>query len=242
MAREQLKPTAEDTAIAVWNGFEDRAALASALAGKVADKLAAAIVSRGHALLAVSGGSTPALFFRTLSSAPINWSNVTVTLVDERLVPETSPRSNAALVRSHLLQNEAAAATFVPLYSGIDDPAAAAAAAAEMVGALGAPLDIVILGMGLDGHTASFFPDADNLDGLLDPRDPAAVRSVGAASAGEPRLTLALPTLAGARFVGLHIEGEEKRAVIDDALAGGSNPPVRRVLAHAAAPEIFWAP
>ena len=115
--------------------------------------------ARGVGLLAVSGGSTPALLFADLSKAAIDWAKVIVTLVDERLVPPDQPRSNAGLVADKLLQGPAAAATFVPLYHGADDGAEAAQAGARRRSArcrgrstwrssAWAP----------DGHTASFFP------------------------------------------------------------------------------------
>lgn len=127
--------------------FEAREALAETLARDVADELARAIEAKGRATLAVSGGTTPKLFFEKLSVIDIPWSRVSVTLVDERQVPESSERSNARLVRQHLLQNKAAAARFVPL---VDNPDA------ENIPAF----DVAVLGMGNDGHTASFFPAA----------------------------------------------------------------------------------
>src|SRR5512133_131039 len=95
--------------------FEAREALAETLARDVADELERAIEAKGRATLAVSGGTTPKLFFEKLSELDIPWSRVSVTLVDERQVPETSERSNARLVRTHLLRNRAAAAHFIPL-------------------------------------------------------------------------------------------------------------------------------
>ena len=92
-----------------WNEYADGAALAAALAGKVSGLLAQAVSRRGVALLAVSGGTTPAQFFAALSEADIAWDKVTVTLVDERFVPPSSPRSNAVLVSAKLLQGRAAA-------------------------------------------------------------------------------------------------------------------------------------
>jgi len=221
--------------------FADRAALAEALSAVVAGVLRDAIDQRGAATLAVSGGSTPGLFFDALSSQEIDWSNVTVLPVDERIVPETSERSNARLIRSRLLQNAAAAARFLTLYQPTD-PEAAAREADDHVGRLGLPLDVVILGMGNDGHTASFFPDADALEALLDSRTTKLVSAVHAASAGEARLTLTLPPIASARLLALHIEGAEKAATLEQALTSTPALPISRVIKAAETPvEVFWA-
>lgn len=238
MAREQLNSASYN-----WNAFPDRSQLASALAGRVADALTKAITGRGTALLAVSGGTTPAKFFAALSAAPIAWDKVIVTLVDERFVPPSSPRSNAGLVAANLLQNAAKAARFVPLYHeavGIEDAAASDDAALR---SLPWPLDVVILGMGPDGHTASFFPDADDLPKLLDPASDRIILPVHAASAGEPRLTLTLARIIDAGFIALHIEGEDKRTAFDGAAAPGPRKPIRVVLDASPKPvEVFWAP
>jgi 6-phosphogluconolactonase len=238
MAREQLKSAAYD-----WHAFSGREELAAALAAQIADKLTKAIAKRGSALLAVSGGTTPAKLFAVLSTTPIAWDKVTVTLVDERFVPASSPRSNAGLVAANLLQNAAKAARFVPLYheaTSIEDAAASDNAALQ---ALPWPLDVVILGMGSDGHTASFFPDADDLPVLLDPSSDRIVLPVHAASAGEPRLTLSLARIIDAGFIALHIEGEDKRTAFDGAVAPGPRKPIRAVLDAAPKPvEVFWAP
>lgn len=226
----------------VRHSFTSRPALASALAGVIAAQLADAIDARGSATLAVSGGTTPALMFAVLSKADIDWSRVTITLVDERFVPQDSPRSNAKLVREKLLQHEAGQADFLPLYSPTPSVEEAASAADNALHQLAEPLDVVILGMGADGHTASFFPDAAELKALLDPHTQRHVAAVNAPSAGEPRLTLTLPPIASARFIALHIEGADKATALDRALASGSTLPIRRVIDAAQTPvEIFWA-
>ena len=114
--------------------FDSRNELAKALAEAVARVLSGAIESRGESFLAVSGGSTPGLFLAELSRMPLDWSKVTVTLIDERLVPATSPRSNAALAMSKLLQGPAAAASFVGLFQEADSAEAAAMLAGEALG------------------------------------------------------------------------------------------------------------
>lgn len=225
-----------------WHVFASPGTLADHLADAVAAALAGAIARRGAAFLALSGGTTPKRFLAALSGRNLEWNRVTVTLVDERFVPETSPRSNAALVRAALLAGAAAAARFVPLYGPAADVEAAAGIADAALAALPRPLDVVVLGMGTDGHTASFFPDATDA-AALDPANPAAIVAVHAESAGEPRLTLTLPRLAEARLVVLHIEGAEKRAVLEKALSTTPGLPVRRVFDHAAHPvQVYWAP
>ncbi|MER8863987.1 6-phosphogluconolactonase [Mesorhizobium sp. M0751] len=237
MAREQLGGAYN------WHEFAGRQELATALAGHVAGRLSKAITERGTALLAVSGGTTPAKFFAALSTVPVAWEKVTITLVDERFVPPSSPRSNAGLVAANLLQNAAVAAKFVRLYHDAASIEGAAVSDSKALQALPWPLDVVVLGMGTDGHTASFFPDADNLARLLDPSSQRIVLPVHAASAGEPRLTLSLARIINAGFIALHIEGAEKRSAFEAALGAGTRKPIRAVLDATQKPvEVFWAP
>ncbi|MDQ6436677.1 6-phosphogluconolactonase [Mesorhizobium sp. LHD-90] len=222
--------------------FPSPEVLAAALAAKVAAVLGEAIETRGRALLAVSGGTTPALFFRTLSEIDLDWAKVVVTLVDERFVPEDSPRSNAGLAKANLLTGKASAARFVGLYRDAPDVEEAAREADDVIDGLGLPLDAVVLGMGGDGHTASFFPDAATLPQLLATENQKLVMPVHAASGGEPRLTLTMPAIANASFIALHIEGEAKRKVLASVIAG-EKLPIRAVLEAAHEPvEVFWAP
>ncbi|TGQ66193.1 6-phosphogluconolactonase [Mesorhizobium sp. M00.F.Ca.ET.186.01.1.1] len=238
MAREQLSSASYN-----WNAFPGRPELAAALAARVAERLTRAIAERGTALLAVSGGTTPAKFFAALSAMPIAWDKVVVTLVDERFVPASSPRSNAGLVAANLLQNAAASGRFVPLYHEAVSIEAAAASDNAALQSLPWPLDVVVLGMGLDGHTASFFPDADELPKLLDPSCDRIIMPVHAASAGEPRLTLTMARIIDAGLLALHIEGEDKRTAFDGAMGAGPRKPIRAVLDASPRPvEVFWAP
>jgi 6-phosphogluconolactonase len=215
--------------------FEGPDALASALARAVASDLRAALDARGRATLAVSGGNTPKAFMRALSPQALDWARVSVTLVDERWVPESSERSNAALVRANLLQGPASAARFLPLHRETPDPEAALPEVARsLTDAL--PLDVAVLGMGEDGHTASFFPGGDHLEQALDPRGEAPLVPMRAPGAGEPRITLTLPVLASAARLYLHIEGQGKRQVLDRALSAASEGallPIARVLRQA---------
>ena len=224
-----------------WRVFASPEALAEALAADVAGALRAAVARHGEALLAVSGGTTPKLFFGALSKQALDWARVTVMPVDERFVPETSPRSNAALIRNSLLTDKAAVARFVPMFHEAPTVEDAARRAAAAFAALPWPLDAAVLGMGTDGHTASFFPDAGNLAALTDPAGAGMVLPVHAASAGEPRLTLPLARLLEAGFLALHIEGKDKRKVLEAALEPGGGKPVSAVFAHARKPlPLYW--
>lgn len=233
----------QKTAAYAWNDFAERADLADALANAVSSRLANAIARRGTGFLAVSGGTTPALFFGALSKQKIAWGKVIVTLIDERFVPATSPRSNAGLVMANLLQNEAASARFVPLYRDDADIDHAARSEDSELRSLPWPLDVAILGMGADGHTASFFPDADNLETLLDPQSNRILLPVHAPSAGEPRLTLTATRIVEAGFIALHIEGAGKRTAFEAAIGQDGKKPIGAVIDMAATPvEVFWAP
>ena len=211
--------------------FETRDALAAALAHDVAVALTAQLAARGTATLAVSGGTTPQLFFQHLAAQDIAWHKVVVTLVDERQVSEASPRSNAALVKKSLLQGKAAKARFVPLFENVDEAASLT-------------LGVVVLGMGNDGHTASFFPGGDTLAQALDHAATNSIVAVSAPASGEPRLTYTLSKLLAASTLCLHIEGDEKLQVLEKALAGDDilEMPVRAVLAAATPIKLYWCP
>lgn len=227
------------------NAFASGAELAGKLADKVVETLSAAIAARGSASIAVSGGSTPKAFFQALSSRRLDWGKVTITLVDERFVPADNPRSNHLLVQENLLKGEAAAATFLPLYQAVASVEEAAAVATEKTKDVSHPFDVAILGMGNDGHTASFFPGGSNLLTALDPNTPRGIITMEAEGAGEPRLTFTFSSLQDARLLVLHIEGEGKKDVLAKAEAAGEETemPIRAVLRRAASPvEIYWAP
>ncbi|MBN9044221.1 MAG: 6-phosphogluconolactonase [Rhizobiales bacterium] len=223
--------------------FTSGTELAQALSEAIATQLAAAIAERGQAVLAVSGGTTPLRLFEILSRRAIDWNAVTITLVDERFVPVDSDRSNEKLVRDHLLRDNAGVAKFVGLYNAAATVEAAALAAANRIDALHRPFDVVVLGMGNDGHTASFFPGGDRLDQAIDPDTRALVLPIHAEGAGEKRLTLTLPLIVGAGMLVLHIEGAAKQATLEKALAGNDEMemPVRAVFHHARTPiQLYW--
>jgi 6-phosphogluconolactonase len=225
--------------------FTNGPELAEKLATDVAERLSSAVAERGTASIAVSGGSTPKVFFQALSKHKLDWKNISVTLVDERFVPADNDRSNHKLVADNLLQNAAKDAYFVPLYQPFAEVDDAATLATVKTEAICDPFDVVILGMGTDGHTASFFPGGDNLEEALDLDEPRAVLPMVAETAGEDRLTFNLSALHDAVFLVLHIEGAAKKETLEKAQADldEEDMPVRAVLNRADSQvNIYWAP
>ncbi len=197
--------------------FTSRDELDSALAADVAAQLNAAIARRGEASLVVSGGSTPLKFFARLSVQPLPWEKVVITLADERWVAPDHADSNERLLREHLLVNAAQAARFVPLKTAESRAEQAETALAEVLASL-PEFDVVILGMGADGHTASLFPCAEQLERGLDLESTAACIAVQPTTAAHQRMSLTLPRLLQSRRLIVHITGAEKKAVLDKAL------------------------
>lgn len=217
----------------------------AALAQAIADELRAAIATRGQATLAVSGGKSPIALFERLREQVLDWSRVTLLLVDERCVPHDHADSNTALVRKHLLQGAAAAASFATLFdtvpADLNDTALLdlVASANQRLSHIPFPLDVVVLGMGEDGHTASLFPAAPGLDHALTSAGPMA--GVRPTTAPHARLTLTLPVLLAARHLHLWIAGEAKCKVYG-AAAQAANPalPISLLLNHPACTVQVW--
>jgi 6-phosphogluconolactonase len=218
---------------------------AEACASRLASDLSAAIAANGRALFAGPGGSTPAPIYARLAQARLEWSSVAVTLIDERYVPETSPESNARLIRDVLLTGPAAAARFVPLYSPAVTVDRAAAVAAAALRAEGGRFDAVLLGMGEDGHICSMFPDSPTLKTLLTPTLAPTVLGVppgrdGAAPTIE-RLSVNLAYLAQAGRVILALKGTAKRTVYErEALGDPKVQPIAALIAAGVPLEVLW--
>jgi len=235
----------EDLSPIALSRFDGPDALARALAAVVAEAVRSRLARAPTAALAVSGGRTPTRFFQMLSGAPLDWARVTITLVDERWVPESSDRSNAALVRANLLQGPAAQARFLPLFNTADSPEAGLAALEQAAAALPLPFAAVVLGMGADGHTASFFPGAANLGEVMDPNTARLLGTVSAPDADEPRMTFTLPPLLAADALFLHIEGTHKWDVLEAARGRGAEEafPIRAILRRTRQPlDVLWCP
>lgn len=225
--------------------FTSGEALAGKLADEVAYALAKAITRRNRASLVVSGGSTPKLLFANLSRKKIDWQKVTISLADERWVDTSDPASNEHLVRSLLLRDKAAAAAFIGLKNEAPSPYEGKIQCHDRIKSIGPAPDMVILGMGDDGHTASLFPGAARLPEAVDMHSQCKCAGIRPPDAPHERMTLTLPALLESREIILHITGQNKKEVLDKAMAEGpaEDMPIRFILRQKRTPvRIFWAP
>lgn len=215
--------------------FPDQDAAAQAAAAAIENRLTQAIATRGQAAFVGTGGRSPGPVYDRLSRAPLDWSRVTVTLSDDRCVPQSDPASNARLVRERLLIDAAATATFAPLWTGemADDAAIRALL----------PFDVVLLGMGEDGHIASLIPGDPGLDAAMDPAGKRLLAAVpaGLGSPPLPRVTLTLAALLAAREILVLISGEAKRDVVTRAAAGADYPVAPLLLQPIVPVRILWS-
>lgn len=199
--------------------FIDGTLAAADMARRIAAILADAIATRGVAAIALSGGRSPRPVLEALSAAALDWDKVIVTLVDERWVAPDHADSNERLIRETLLQGKAAKARFVPMKNGAADACLGQADCEAAFAALPWPLDIILLGMGEDGHTASLFPEAKELaEGLA---THALTLAVTPPAAPHQRMSLSASAILKSRHIFLQIAGATKKAVYDQALAGG---------------------
>jgi 6-phosphogluconolactonase len=230
---------------AEWLDHDTAAEMADAVVGDVGLVIAAALESRGEALVALPGGKSPAPIFERLATAAIDWREVTIIPTDDRLVPVNNPLSNVAMIARHF---EPKGARILPLtLDGAGDYRTAGKVADAQLSGLSWPLDLVWLGVGVDGHTASIFPGPD-LEDALD--GPPARKAVGVMpdplppEAPVPRVTLSRAGIVSSRFLLLTCSGAEKRAVVERALEDGplSATPIGRVLAAAESPiYVHWS-
>lgn len=196
--------------------YETLEAQTKDLARVVAQELGDAIKKHRKATLAVPGGTTPGPFLTQLSLEDIDWSRVTVTLTDERWVPATSERSNFALLQDRLGRNKARKAQFFPIYRDAQTPEEVYE---EIESALSPylPIDVCVVGMGEDMHTASLFPNAEGLDAALSEDNNCSLAPIRIANSGEMRLTLTAFAFNQARFHHVLIKGENKIKALEQA-------------------------
>jgi 6-phosphogluconolactonase len=225
--------------------YPDLDTLSRDLAAQIAATLTAALATRGVASLVVSGGRTPIKLFERLRTQRLDWSRVCVALADERWVEPSDPASNEKLVREHLLVDQARDARFLGLKNGAPSPDLGAVSAWETFARVPRPFDMVLLGMGDDGHTASLFPGSPNLRSALNPAAAAGCVGMWSPTAPQARLSLNLTALLDSRRIGILIAGPAKWQTYQAATAAGAEDemPVRTVLRQQRVPvDVIWCP
>lgn len=217
--------------------YADRDLLALNLAGRLARELSEALHQNDTVSFVVPGGTSPGPVFDDLCAAEVAWDRVHVALSDERWVPETSERSNTRLIKQRLLVGPAAAAQLVPLYNdgAIEEELPKLAKGLDIL----RPITVLLLGMGADMHTASIFPEADNLELALSSHAPNLI-AMRAPGAPEPRVTLPAHILDEAIHKHILIFGDEKRSALERAeFLDAFDAPIRAVMTDA---TVHWAP
>jgi 6-phosphogluconolactonase len=210
------------------------------LADQVAEILTQKINTTDKALLAVSGGSTPKTLFNLLSRTKLEWSKITIILVDDRWLPSSHQDSNQRLVEENLLINNAQAATFIPLYQPQHTLINAASALNNMFSEQSLTIDIALLGMGNDGHSASIFPCCEQLDEGLNTK--ATFLSTQPTSAPYSRMTLSADAINKAEHIFVQLKGDDKKITLEKALANNDEKamPIRRFLNKNT--TVLWCP
>jgi 6-phosphogluconolactonase len=224
---------------------EHTGATPAAIAAHIAQALRAAIAARGQASLAVSGGKSPIPMFEALREQALDWAKVTVVLVDERVVPRDHEASNTALLAQHLLQGQAAAARFLPFFRELAPQFNAEVLdalvldASDRITDLPWPLDVAMLGMGEDAHTASLFPGAPGFARAIATEQRLAW--VVPDTAPHARISFTLSALLAARELVLSIAGENKLAVYRRAAEKADETlPISLVLNQSTTPVSVW--
>ena len=223
--------------------FVSREHLCDTIKDRIEKILLDAIAKRGHATLALSGGSTPKHLFGYLSQSDIPWGKVYITLVDERWVDTNTDDSNEHLVRNFLMIDRAKEANFIGLKNEADHAKEGSAKCCEKLSTFQKDFDLVILGMGEDGHTASFFPKAKELDTAL--TSPDTCVAITPPEAVHERMTLSLSRLLRTEYLFLHLQGKKKLEVLNEAYKEGpvEDMPIRAFLNRDKKPflEVFYA-
>lgn len=228
-----------------WWDYDDAEEMAAAVAGDIAFVIESAIDARGACVIALSGGKTPIPIYAKLAETKLDWKRVTIIPTDERIVPLGDPLSNVTMIAKTFLPK---GARVMPIVSDkAADYKAAGRSADALMQDLHWPLDLCLLGVGADGHTASIFPGADFDEAISGPNER---RALGVmpdpmpAEAPVPRITLSRAAIVSAKALMIAVTGDAKRKVIEDAVKQGpsSKYPIGRVLADAELPvDIHWS-
>lgn len=228
-----------------WWDYDSADEMAEAVAGDAAFIVESAIDARGAAVIALPGGKTPLAIYEKLAKAKLDWKRVTILPTDDRLVPMGDPMSNITAIAKVFLPK---GGRVLPITSeAASDYKAAGRAADARLQDVHWPLDLCVLGVGADGHTASIFPGPDFDEAVNGPKERRAVGVMPGdlpAEAPVARVTLTRQAIVASRALMLAVTGQAKRDVIERAIMDGpmSPYPIGRVLADVELPvDIHWA-
>jgi 6-phosphogluconolactonase len=223
--------------------FRTTDALNQAFCRRISTLLKEGVEANGRASLIVSGGRTPAALFGALSKVPLAWDKVDISLADERWVTTSDDASNEKMVRAKLLINHAAAANFIGLKTAHDNAEDAVQTCTANFAEVARPFDVLILGMGEDGHTASLFPCSAQITQGLDLDSEQMFIAVQPTTAPNQRMSLTLSALLNSKHIFLHLTGHSKKDVLAQALAADDEltMPIRAVLNNTRV-ELMWTP
>lgn len=225
------------------NFFDSREAASTAAAERMAAALGRRLDAQGEASVVVSGGTSPAGVFAVLARTPLAWPDVHVILSDERWVPPDHEDSNEKLVRDTLLTHAAKEATVLPVYKPGVTAEERCAELNDELRLAPFPFACALLGMGEDGHFASLFPDAANLDEGLDVDSSELSIPVNTTASPHPRVSLTLSALSRSDEIVLLMFGDRKREVYEAAKQTANGYPVFHLLRQKRAPVyVYWAP
>ena len=216
--------------------------LASDLCQSIGGILTEAIRNRGRACIAVSGGSTPIPLFKELSFLNIDWKKVDLTLVDDRWVSPKNTDSNELLIRTYLIKNKATKVNFIPLKSNAKTVQDGQKNSEEMLKNITLPFDVVVLGMGSDGHTASLFPCSEELSDAMDLNNPNMLVLTSPKTAPYQRISLTAKVITDSKNVFLHLNGSNKLHTLESAMdyKDSSKMPIYTFLENGL--SIYWSP
>ena len=221
--------------------FDTRDAASEAVAARIAELLSARINRNDKATFVVSGGTTPAKCFDYLSNYPLDWEKVQVVLSDERWVPRDHEDSNERLVRETLLKAEAGSASVLSIYQdefSVDERCDSLQPQLPKSG-----FACSMVGMGVDGHFASLFPDADSLEAGLNADNKRFYIPVRTTASPHPRISMTLGALLQSTEILLLIFGADKFGVYEKAKAGDGAYPIAALLQQQTVPvNVYWAP
>ena len=216
--------------------------LAEDLSHNIVEILKQSIKSDGRASLAVSGGRTPIPLLDALSDLKLDWSSVDLTLVDDRWVESSHEDSNEKLVREYLIKNKAKKINFIPLKNNNKTAKDGHKISEELLQQVKSPFDVVVLGVGSDGHTASLFPCSDELTEGMNLNNPCRLIATSPKTAPYERMSLTAKTIIDSKNIFLHLNGSGKLHTLELAMTNKDaiKMPIYYFLEKGL--KIYWSP